>query len=143
MPTVLKLLRSHPGSCITFDHVLQAELWLKRKWERGDALEKQLARQHVEGVWLAFQDLGAGTVRGAGRTAHLHSWPAQPCMPPATVLWLRRQRVPLFLFGSRKQPREVDLLALQVPGLQTQARSAPEPAKPKAEIPLWSCRARS
>ena len=99
MPTVLKVLRSNPGSCVTFDHVLQAQLGLKRVWERGDAAERQIVQQYVQRVWLAFKDLGIGTLRGEGSDMHLHKL-ARAALPPAAVAWLRRQRVPLFLFGA-------------------------------------------
>ena len=44
-PTALRLLRSNPGSCVRFHHVLQAELGLKRMWERGGPAERQLVQQ--------------------------------------------------------------------------------------------------
>ena len=124
MPTVLKLLRSNPGSCITFNHVLQAELGLKRMWERGSVEEQQLVQQHVQRVWLVFKDIGVGTLCGSGQQTYLHKI-ARAALPTATVAWLRRQRVPLFVFGPCRQQREVDLVALQVPGLLVQVQRHP------------------
>ena len=92
-PTILKLLRGNPGSCVTRDHILRVELGLSRILQRGDEFERKVAEQHVGRLWQALKELGVGTL-------------------------------PLFVFG----PREVDLLAAQVPGML--ASVVPETERP-------------
>ncbi|CAJ1385880.1 unnamed protein product, partial [Effrenium voratum] len=67
--------------------------------QRGDEFERKVAEQHVR--------------RG---------------LPDSAVRWLRRQRVPLFVFGPAGRQREVDLLAAQVPGML--ASVVPETERP-------------
>ena len=131
-PTVLRLLRSNPGSCVRFHHVLQAELGLKRMWERGGPAERQLVQQHVQRIWLALKDLGVGTLRGEGSEMHLHKL-SRAALPAPTVAWLRRVRVPLLLFGPCEQGREMDLPALHVPGLFPEERTTPLPSTENKE----------
>ena len=81
-------------------------------------------QQHVQRVWLVFKDIGVGTLCGSGQQTYLHKI-ARAALPTVTVAWLRRQRVPLFVFGPCRQQREVDLVALQVPGLLVQVQRHP------------------
>ena len=57
----VKLQGSGANSCITMDHVLQTE----------PAAERAVVLHHVEHIWLAFKDLGIGSLHGgvAARTS--------------------------------------------------------------------------
>ena len=63
---------------------------------------------------------------------HLHKL-SRAAMPAPTVAWLRRVRVPLLLFGPCEQGREMDLLALHVPGLFPEERTTPLPSTENKE----------
>ena len=120
MPTILKLLRGNPSSCVTAADILQAELGLKRMLEHGDRAERDIVRQHIARLWQALQELGVGALQHSpdGPFFRKSAWHA---LPPAVVRWLRRQRVPLFIFGPPARQRELDLVASQVPGLMPDA----------------------
>lgn len=70
MPIVFKLLRSGASSCITMDHILQTELALKLLWGKGSAEERAVVL-HVERIWLAFKDLGVGSLHDVARSKQM------------------------------------------------------------------------
>ena len=126
-PTILKLLRGNPGSCVTRDHILRVELGLSRILQRGDETERKVAEQHVGRLWQALKELGVGTLRRSSDGPCLQKL-SRRGLPDSAVRWLRRQRVPLFVFGPAGRQRQVDLLAAQVPGML--ASVVPETERP-------------
>ena len=82
MPTVLKVLRSNPGSCVTFDHVLQAQLGLKRVWSGAMQRRGKSCSNTCSECGLLLRTWASERCAGKEVICTCASWLVQPCPQP-------------------------------------------------------------